>query len=132
MTVRADAATTPSNLTVKNKIGLVLAGVFGLWDLAGPVTSLGTDPHQPGPPLAVIIADSVIGLVTLIAVVWTWRTTTRVGARIVAGTRILSVLTALPAFFVSGVPAAVVTLVAVAVLLTIVTVVLVLSRPATA
>src|SRR4051812_14616840 len=72
-----------------------------------------TDPNQPRPPLAVIITDSVIGLVSLIAVVWTWRTATRAGARIVAGTRILSVLTALPAFFVSGVPAGVVAMVAV-------------------
>ncbi len=61
--------------------------------------------------------------------VHTWRTGNRVSARIVAGSRILSLLSALPAFFVEGVPALLVASVAVFAVLTVVAVGLVLSRP---
>jgi hypothetical protein len=126
----SDVAINPT-VTVKNRIGLVLAAFFGLGDLISPL--LGSPEPQTadsaGPPMAVLIADSVLGLVTLVAVVYTWRTGNRVGARIVAGTRILSVLTALPAFFVPGVPAPLVVIVAATIVLTVITVALVLSRP---
>jgi hypothetical protein len=120
-------------LTTKNKVGLVLAAIIGVLDLSGPFTPTpgnADDPNTAGPPMAILVAGAVLGLITLIAVVYTWRTGNRVGARIVAGSRILSILGALPAFFVSGVPAGVVAFVAAAVVLTIVSVVLVLSRPA--
>jgi hypothetical protein len=124
-------ADTPvaGRLSVKNKIGLGLALLFGLLDLGSPFGPTGS-PDEPGPPMAVLIASAVLGLITIIAAIWTWRTASRAGARIVAGSRILSILGALPAFFVSGVPAVVVAMVAVSVVLTVVTVVLVLSKPA--
>jgi hypothetical protein len=58
-----------------------------------------------------------------------WGSGSRIAARIIAGSRILSVLAASPAFFASGVPAALVVLVAVMVVLTAVALALVLSRP---
>jgi len=119
-------------VTVKNKIGLVLAALLGLSDVVGPFT--GTDQNAQsegtqGPPMPVLIAGAVLGLVTIIAVVLMWRSGSRIAARIIAGSRILSVLAAAPAFFASGVPAAVVVLVAAVVVLTVLALALVLSRP---
>jgi hypothetical protein len=130
MTAQASTVAVPARVpSTRNKIGLVLAVLFGLGDLSSPFTPVGADDGQAGPPMPVLVADAVLGIVTLVAVVFAWRSASRVAARIVAGTRILSALTALPAFFVSGVPAPVVALVAVSVVLTIVCVVLVLAPP---
>ena len=76
-----------------------------------------------------MIASGVLGVITLIAVVHTFRTASRGGARITCASRILSMLTALPAFFVPGVPALLVVLAAVTVVLTLISVFLVLARP---
>jgi hypothetical protein len=121
---------THPGLTVKNKVGLVLAALLGLSDLPGAFTLGEPVPGEEGPPQVVLIAGVVLGLVTLVAAAYTWRTGNRIGSRVVAGSRILSLITALPAFFVDGVPGFLVALVAVAAVLTIVAVGLVLSRPA--
>jgi hypothetical protein len=120
-------STTPT-LSFKNKIGLGLAGLLGLSSIPSAFGSQ-PGPGEVGPPFAVLVADSVLGLITLVAVVYPWRTRSRVGARIVAGSQILSMISALPAFFVDGVPSLVVVLVAVNVVVTVVVVGLVLSRP---
>jgi len=126
--------TVAPRLGLKNKIGLVLAGILGLGDLTSPFLPAGdqNDPDAAGPPMPVLIASAVLGLVTIIAVVYMWRTASRVSARIIAGARILSVISALPAFFVSGVPAPLVVLVAVITVVTVVAIVLIMSRPAPA
>ena len=62
------------------------------------------------------------------AVVYTWRTAHRTGSRVVAGSRILSAVTALPALLVTGVAAWVVAVVAVLIVVTVVATALVLSR----
>jgi hypothetical protein len=131
MTTSATTAPTVA-LSLKNKVGLVLAGLLALGDLTSPFTNGGdgSDSDTAGPPMAVLVADCVLGLLTLVAVVHMWRTASRISARIIAGTRVLSVISALPAFFVSGVPAPVVVLVAAVVVVTVVTIVLVMSRPA--
>jgi hypothetical protein len=118
-----------SPLSTKNKIGLALAGLLGLLDLLPMLGGPAPDPNQPGPPFVVLVAGAVLAVITLVAVVYTWRTGHRAGARIVAGSRIISAATALPAFFVPGVPAGLVAIVAAAVVVTAVTVALVLSRP---
>ncbi|MGH4007227.1 MAG: hypothetical protein ACRDTH_03490 [Pseudonocardiaceae bacterium] len=123
------STSTALALSLKNKIGLGLAGLLGLVDTLILFTSLQPDPSEAGPPFAVLVADSVLGLITLVAVVYTWRARSQVGGRIVAGSRILSMISALPAFFVDGVPSGVVVFVAVYVVVTVVTVGLVLSRP---
>ncbi|TQS41051.1 hypothetical protein [Cryptosporangium phraense] len=113
-------------VTTKNKIGLALAALLGVADLVG--LAIPTDSGEAGPPLVVLIIGAVLGVLTLAAAVYTWRTGNRIGARVVAGTRILSTLGALPAFFVPGVPAGLVAGVAVQVVLTVTAIVLVLSR----
>jgi hypothetical protein len=117
-------------LSGKNKAGLALASFLGLTDVLGvlAIPSL-AESTDPGPPPEVMIASGVLGVITLVAVVHTWRTASRGGARIACASRILSMLTALPAFFVSGVPPLLVLLAAVTVVLTLISVFLVLARP---
>lgn len=82
--------------TIALTVGLVVAALLGLADLAslaGPVD---------GPPLAVKIIGTVLGLGTLVGVVLAWPNRSRVGAVMIVVTRLLSVLTAVPAFFVDG------------------------------
>ncbi len=52
-----------------------------------------------------LVLAAVLGLLDMVAVIYTWRTANRTGSRVVAGSRILSAITALPALFVRGVPA---------------------------
>ncbi|WP_416981353.1 hypothetical protein [Streptomyces sp. T028] len=118
------------SLTRKNKVGLVLAGALGLLDLTSLIGPPADNADTPGPPLAILIAGTVLGLITVIAVVYTWRTADRTGSRAVAGSRTLSVITALPAFFVDGVPAWLVLVVSAVVIISVVAVALVLSSPA--
>ena len=117
-TVLASAAAGPLAATV------VLAGLLGVADVAsffGPPT----DPGQPGPPSGILALDALLGLVTIVAVVAGFLTRRRGWVRLAAGALILSMITALPAFF-AGVPDWLVALVAVYVVLTVVTVVLML------
>ncbi|MDF3148843.1 MULTISPECIES: hypothetical protein [unclassified Streptomyces] len=117
-------------LSRKNKVGLGLAAALGLLDMINVVGVWAPDSDEPGPPAGVIVADAVLGLITVVAVVYTWRTANRTGSRVVAGSRILSAITALPALFVTGVPAWGVAVVAVFIVVTVVVIALVLSRPA--
>jgi hypothetical protein len=109
-----------------NKVGLVLAGILGLADLVG--LFFPTPPGEVGPPFAILVLDGILGVVTLVAVVAAWRTRRRALVRLAAGARILSMVTALPAFF-AGVPAFLVALVSLFVVLTVTTVVLMLLPP---
>jgi hypothetical protein len=117
-------------LSRKNKVGLGLAAALGLFDMTSVAGMPASDGDTPGPPTGVLVAGAVIGLVTVVAVVYTWRTASRTGSRVVAGSRILSAITALPALFVTGVPAWVVLVVSVLIVVTVVVIALVLSRPA--
>lgn len=112
----------------KNKVGLVIAGLLGLVDMANVVDLSSADDH-PGPPVAILAMDAVLGLVTVAAVIYTFRTGTRAGSRIAAASRILSAFTAVPAFFVTGVPAPLVAAAATFVVLTVLCVALLLARP---
>ena len=111
-------------VTTKNKIGLAIAAVLGLLDciaLAFP-----TPEGELGPPIGVLILSAICGVITLAAVVPAWRQGNRVAVRVAAGARIVSALTALPAFFVE-VPPAVVILVSAFIALTVLSVVLMLT-----
>ncbi|WP_229075128.1 hypothetical protein [Actinoplanes sp. DH11] len=112
-------------LTKLNKAGLVIALLLGLIDVTGPFT-LVPENSQDGPPFAILLIDCLLGLITVAAVVVAWRTGRRGAVRIAAGARIISVITALPAFFVD-VPAALQMVVAVAVALTIASVAMMLA-----
>lgn len=111
-------------LSALNKTGLVIAIVLGALDLTGPFMTP-DEPGQDGPPMAILLIDAVLGLITIVAAVIAWRTGRPGVIRIVAGARIISAITALPAFFVD-VPAALQALVGALVVLTIASVVLML------
>lgn len=111
-------------LSTKNKVGLVIAGLLGLSDL--PAVLMPTPDGEVGPPLGILILGSICGVITVIAVVIGWVKANRGAIRVAAGARIVSMLTALPAFFVD-VPPAIKILVTAAVILTVVSVVLMLS-----
>lgn len=128
----ATTASTPRTAEVAmpfsraNKVGLVLAGLLGLVDVSSPLFP--TPPGEVGPPFAILVLDAILGIVTLVAVVVAWRTRRRALVRLAAGARILSMITALPAFF-AGVPAFLVAVVSLFVVLTVATVVLMLLPP---
>jgi hypothetical protein len=111
-------------LSTKNKVGLVLAGLLGLVDL--PSFLQKTPEGEVGPPYGILVLGSICGLITVIAVVVGWVKANRGAIRVAAGARVVSMLTALPAFFVD-VPAGIKILVTAAVILTVVSVVLMLS-----
>jgi len=117
-------SSAPSPLTTGTRVGLVLAAVLGLADVVSAFFP--TPDGEIGPPLPIVVLGGVLGLATLAAVAVAWRTGRRGALRIVAGTRVLSAISALPAFFVD-VPAGLKLVVAVAVVLTVVCVVLVLA-----
>jgi hypothetical protein len=125
----SDLSTETVSLTVRNKVGLGLATVLGLGDIVGLFAISPPAAGEEGPPLSVLIAAGILGVITLIAVVWTWRGGDRVAARIVAGTRILSAVSSLPVFFVGNVPPGLVVVASVGIVLTLIAVWLVLSRP---
>ncbi len=115
-------------LSGKNKTGLVLCGLLAAADIASlaALSQRGTD---NGPPAAVLVANAVLGVLTIAAVIFTWRTRSRLGARIAAAARVLSALTAVPAFFVDDVSTGFVAGAGAAVVVTLVAIWLLLSRP---
>ena len=90
--------TTTSGTTAR-RIGLVVFGVLSLGDLATPALTDGETP-----PYAVAAVVALLGLVSLVLVVQAYRDPGR-PLRLLIGLRVLSAVAALPAFFVSDVPA---------------------------
>ncbi len=122
---------TPSRslTTPRQKTGLAIAGIYSLTNIPGFLGA--PDPGQAGPPMAVLVVGSVLGVIGLVAAVMAWRGN-RVAQRVAAGAIIVITLTGLPAFFVD-VPMPIKALVGFSVLLTVLAVVLIFSgdrRPA--
>lgn len=119
-------------LSTRNKIGLALC-VLGC---LGDVVSLAVTPNSPeegvevGPPTQVLVVSTLLGVIGLVAAYLVWRNGSRPAARLLAGTRILSALGGVPAFFAPDVPPGLVVLAAVGVVLSVVAVWLLLARPA--
>lgn len=111
-------------LSTKNKVGLVIAGLLGLADI--PAVLMPTPEGEVGPPFGILVVGSICGVITVVAVVIAWRKANRGAIRVAAGARIVSMLTALPAFFVD-VPAGLKLVVTALVVLTVISVVLMLS-----
>jgi hypothetical protein len=130
MTTELTGTRPTTALSGRNRTGLVLAGLLAVVDIVSvfAINQDGTS-GEPGPPLGVLVFSAILGVVTLVAAAHAWRTGNRVGSRVVAGTRILSALGALPAFFVEDVPAGLVAAAGIGVAVTIVAVWLVLSPP---
>jgi hypothetical protein len=111
-------------LTKRNKVGLVLAGLLGLSDVAA--VAMPTGDGDDGPPFAIVVVGALLGLITLIALVPAFRNGSRGAIRVIAGARIISAITALPAFFVD-IPTELKVTTAVVVVLTVAVVVMILN-----
>jgi FtsH-binding integral membrane protein len=110
--------------------GLVLAGVLALGDIVTPIFSDGEHP-----PIAIGIACAVLGLLTVAGIVLARRGSSRGGVVTIIVTRLLSAVTALPAFVVDDVPGAAKAAAAVGLIATVACVALIaprLRRPALA
>jgi hypothetical protein len=114
--------------TTKQKVGLVLAGLYSLTSI--PSVLIPTPGDETGPPFGILVIGSIVGVVGLVATVAAWRGSS-LALRIAAGAIIIATLTAIPAFFVD-VPMSVKAFCGVAVLVTVVAVALMFSgrRPA--
>jgi hypothetical protein len=93
------------------RTGLALLGVLSLVDVAGPLMTDGDNP-----PMSVALAGSVLGLASLVCLYFAWRGSRRAVLPL-AALRLLSALTAVPAFFAADVPGAIRALAGVIVLL---------------
>ncbi|HUG85030.1 MAG TPA: hypothetical protein VMM13_10720 [Euzebya sp.] len=103
------------------RIGLVVLAVLSVFDLLLP---LATDGQSP--PMPVALAAAGLGLASLVLVLSAWRGATRAVPPLV-GLRLLSALSAVPAFFGSGVPGPAIIAAALVAVATVVGVALVLS-----
>ncbi len=110
--------------TTRQKIGIAIAGVYALTNIPGFLLN-GPEPGVEGPPMAILVIGSVLGVIGLVASVLAWRGN-RVALRVAAGAMIVITLTGLPAFFVD-VPMFIKALVGFSVLLTVLAVVLMFS-----
>jgi hypothetical protein len=122
-TARNDA---PVAWSTKNKVGLGLAIFYAVISI--PSAAAPAPDGAEGPPMAILIVCSILGVVALASAVIAWRRGSRPAARLTAGSLIVITLTSLPAFFVD-VPAGIKVLVAMGVVLTIAIIVLMFSPP---
>lgn len=95
------------------RTGLVLLGLLSVGDLAGPLL---TDGEHP--PMSIALIGSALGLVSLVLVGFAWRGARRAVVPLIV-LRVLSALSAVPAFFAGDVPAAAVAAAAIIVVLTV-------------
>jgi hypothetical protein len=102
--------------------GLVIAGLLGLAEI---VTLLVGDGETP--PVEVAAVGAVLGLITVAAVIAAWRGSRGAVVAIIV-TRLLSAVTALPAFFVDDVPGAAVAAAGVGVALALAAVAMLATR----
>ena len=122
-------APSRASVTGKQKAGLVICILYGLGNI--PSAFAPTPDGEEGPPLAILVIGSILGVVALVAAILAWRGN-RPALRVGAGAIIVMTLTGLPAFFVD-VPMFIKALVGFSVVLTVVAVVLMFSgdrRPA--
>lgn len=122
MSTNIDTVARP-RLNTKQKVGLVLCGVYSLANIPSAFTP--APDGETGPPLGILVIGSILGVVGLVATVMAWRGNS-VALRVAAGAIIVMTLTGLPAFFVD-VPTFIKVLVGVSVLLTVAAVVLMFS-----
>jgi hypothetical protein len=108
-------------MSALSRSGIVLLGVLSVLDLAAP---LYTDGQHP--PMIIAVIGSVLGLISIVLAVLAWRgrAAAAVGLCVV---RVLSALTAVPAFWEIGVPGPVMAVAGSFIILTVVGVVLTLA-----
>lgn len=115
------------NLNTKNKVGLGLAGVLGLLDVASYFMTPDPSADMPGPPDSIVLLDVALGIITVVAVFLAFRSANKINIGTTLGARVLSALTAVPAYFV-GVPTSILVLVTAFIAATILSVWLILAK----
>lgn len=113
-----------NNTSTRQKVGLTLAGLISASQIFSVLNP--TPAGQTGPPLTVLVLDSALGIIGVVAVVIAWRSGNRAALRVAAGAVIIAMLTSVPAFFVD-VPVAIKGVVGFNVLISIAAVVLMFS-----
>ncbi len=103
------------------RTGLVVLAALSVFDLLGPLLTDGSHP-----PMSVALVGAALGLVSLALIVPAWRGSRRAVWSLV-GLRLFSALSAVPAFFVSDVPAPVIALTAGLIAVTVLGAVLVVA-----
>lgn len=111
------------NTSLTQRIGLAVLALLSLADVVEPLVTDGKTP-----PIGIALVDCAVGVASLIALGFAARGSRR-GVLTLVGLRLLSAITAVPAFFASAVPTPVVAVSAVLVALTI-GAVLAVVRPA--
>jgi hypothetical protein len=112
-----------------NTVGLVLGVLLSIADFAGlGLIGSGSD-DEAGPPAPVLIFCAVMGVLTIVGVVALWRGGSRRWLRLAAGSRVLSAVTSLPAFFVDDVSASLKAVSALGILVTVGALMLMAARP---
>jgi hypothetical protein len=81
------------------RAGLIVFAVLSVGDLAGPLV---TDGEHP--PMSIALIGSALGLISLVLIALAWRGARRAVVPLIA-LRLVSGLSAVPAFFVGDVPA---------------------------
>lgn len=103
------------------RVGFVLLALLSVADVAGLALTDGKHP-----PYSIAVIGAVLGVASLVCLVPAWRGNTA-AFRTLAVLRVVSAVSAVPAFFASGVPAAAVGAAAAIVVLTAVALVLVVG-----
>jgi hypothetical protein len=115
-------------VTRANKTGFLLAGLLGLLDVISLFSIRSPVPEgMTPPPDWLVILVTILGLVTLAAIVPAWRGNHR-AALVVVATLILSAISKVPGYFVT-VPSYIYVTTTVIVVVTILAVWLILRRP---
>jgi len=84
-------------LTRENKIGLVLAFLLALSDIAFLASLTGDSDDKP--PVAIVVLSVAVGLASLVLIVAAWRRPTWPVMITIIGLRVLSALGDIPGFF---------------------------------
>lgn len=108
----------------RQKAGLVIAALLSLVNVASAFFP--TPEGEEGPPFAVLVLGTILGVIGLVGVVIAWRTGSQAAFRVTAGALVINAISALPAFFVD-VPAGLKLAVAVSIIITVLGIVLMFS-----
>ncbi|UUZ61194.1 hypothetical protein [Nocardioides sp. B-3] len=108
----------------RQKAGLVIAALLSPVNVASAFFP--TPDGEEGPPFAVLVLGTILGVVGLVGVVIARRTGSRAAFRVTAGAPVINAIAALPAFFVD-VPAGIKLAVAISVVITVLGIVLMFS-----
>jgi hypothetical protein len=87
-----------SPTSTRQRVGLVLAGLLNASSV--PSVLVPTPEGEEGPPFAILVASTVLGVIGLVATIAAWRSGNRAMIRVAAGALIVNALIGLPAFFV--------------------------------